>query len=111
MTVASPFFLVCTNMRKYILICASMHNVYCMSVVIRVSPETRSLLKRTAAKDQTYDELIRESLDVYNALLEELETALHDPDDEWIAHEDLLKKLKISAAEIEAERDKVAGAD
>jgi mevalonate kinase len=78
-----------------------------MSVVIRVSSETRELLKRTAAKDQTYDDIIRESLELYNALMSELDGALHDPDSEWTKHDVLLKELGISDKEIERERKKL----
>ncbi|MDI6884558.1 MAG: hypothetical protein QMD00_05500 [Hadesarchaea archaeon] len=78
-----------------------------MSVVIRVSSETRELLKRTAAKDQTYDDIIRESLELYGALMSELESALHDPDSEWTEHGALLDELGISNRQLERERKRL----
>lgn len=78
-----------------------------MSVVIRVSSETRELLKRTAAKDQTYDDIIRESLELYRGLMSELESTLHDPDSEWTKHDVLLDELGISNKEIERERKRL----
>ena len=78
------------------------------SVVIRISPETRELLKQRAAKDQTYDQIIQEMVEVYDALMAEFERMLRDtPEREWISHRQLLKDLGLTEEEIERERVKL----
>jgi mevalonate kinase len=81
------------------------------STTIRVSLETRDLLRRMSTKGQTYDEVIRGALELYGALLAELESALHDPGSEWVDEKTLLKELGISEKEIEREMKRLDESD
>jgi hypothetical protein len=77
------------------------------SVVIRISSQTRKLLKSVATREQTYDQIIREAVELYEALLTEFREMLHDPESEWTSHEDLLRELGFTEEEIKRERERL----
>jgi len=77
------------------------------SVVIRISPQTRKLLKSVATREKTYDQIIREAVELYEALMAEFREMLHDPESEWMSHEDLLHELGFTEEEIKRERERL----
>jgi len=78
--------------------------IHMASVVIRISPQTRKLLKGVATREQTYDQIIRDAVELYEALMAEFREMLHDPESEWTSHEDLLSELGFTEEEIKRER-------
>jgi hypothetical protein len=81
--------------------------IHMASVVIRISPQTRKLLKSVATREQTYDQIIREAVELYEALLAEFREMLYDPESEWTSHEDLLRELGFTEEEIKRERERL----
>jgi len=53
------------------------------------------MLRAIGGKGETYDEIIRELLSVYEARLTEVERRLEEPKSEYVSHEALKKKWGI----------------
>jgi len=63
-----------------------------MATTIQIKPETREMLRAIGGKGETYDEIIRELLGVYEARLAEIEHRLEEPKGKYVSHETLKKK-------------------
>jgi len=66
-----------------------------MATTIQLEPETREMLRAIGGKGQTYDEIIRDLVAIYEARLEELERRAEAPREEYITHKKLKKELGI----------------
>lgn len=67
---------------------------YIMATTIQLQPETREMLRAVGGKGETYDEIIRELLGVYEARLAELKRRLEDPDENYIPLEEIKKERR-----------------
>jgi predicted DNA-binding protein len=61
------------------------------TTTIQLGTETREMLRAVGRKGQTYDEIIKELISVYEARLEELEQRLSAPDSQYVS----LERLKV----------------
>lgn len=68
--------------------CNYMHYIMVYNVAattIQLGSETREMLRAVGRKGQTYDEIIRELIAVYEVRLEELEQRLNAPDSQYVS--------------------------
>lgn len=70
--------------------------MYTMSTTtVRIDKETRDMLKEVGSKGQTYDEIIKETLELRRIFIEDLYGILEETeDDEWLTTEELRKELE-----------------
>ena len=66
-----------------------------MATTIQIRPETREMLRAIGGKGETYDEIIRELLSVYEARLAEIERRFEESKSKYVSHEALKKKWGI----------------
>ncbi|MCD6248173.1 MAG: hypothetical protein J7J17_01815 [Hadesarchaea archaeon] len=66
-----------------------------MATTIQIKSETREMLRAIGGKGETYDEIIRELLSVYEARLAEIERRFEEPKGKYVSHEALKKKWGI----------------
>lgn len=59
---------------------------------IQIEKDTRELLRSVGRKGETYDEIIRELVELREAFIRDLYRILEEtPEDEWISLEDFIK--------------------
>ncbi|MFW5907738.1 MAG: DUF7557 family protein [Candidatus Natronoplasma sp.] len=65
------------------------------TTTVRIDKETRDMLKEVGSKGQTYDEIIKETLELRRIFIEDLYGILEETeDDEWLTTEELRKELE-----------------
>lgn len=65
-----------------------------MSTTVRIDKETRKLLKEAGSKGQTYNDIIRELLEMRRIFIEDLYSILEETEEEeWMNTEELRKEL------------------
>ncbi len=65
------------------------------TTTVRIDKETRDMLKKVGSKGQTYDEIIREMLELRRIFIEDLYSILQGTEeDEWLTTEELRKELE-----------------
>lgn len=65
------------------------------TTTIQLGSETREMLRAIGKKGQTYDEIIRELITVYETRLEELKQRLNAPDSQFVSFKHLRRKWGI----------------
>lgn len=65
------------------------------ATTIQLGSETREMLRAMGRKGQTYDEIIRELITVYEARIEELEQRLNASDSQFVSFKRLKRKWGI----------------
>ncbi len=64
------------------------------TTTVRINKETRDMLKEVGSKGQTYDEIIREMLELRKMFIEDLYSILRETkEDQWLTTEELRKEL------------------
>ena len=64
------------------------------TTTVRIDEKTREMLKEAGRKGQTYDEIIRELLEMRRMFIEDLYYILDETkEDEWVTTEELRKEL------------------
>lgn len=64
------------------------------TTTVRIDKETREMLKKVGSKGQTYNDIIREMLELRKEFIEDLYSILRETkDDEWLTTEELRKEL------------------
>ncbi|MCD6248130.1 MAG: hypothetical protein J7J17_01570 [Hadesarchaea archaeon] len=65
-----------------------------MATTIQIEPETREKLRMIGEKGETYNDIILRLISLYEARMAELERRLSDPREEFVAYEELKKRMK-----------------
>ncbi len=65
------------------------------TTTVRIDKKTRDMLKEVGSKGQTYDEIIREMLELRRVFIEDLYSILEETEeDEWLTTEELRKEME-----------------
>ncbi len=65
------------------------------TTTVRIDKETRDMLKEVGSKGQTYDEIIREMLELRRVFIEDLYSILEETEEnEWLTTEELMMKME-----------------
>ncbi len=66
-----------------------------MTTTVRIDKETRELLKEAGSKEQTYNDIIRELLEMWGMFIEDLYSILEETrEEDWLDTDELRKELK-----------------